>query len=238
MNNLSLLPGWAQAAASMQPLAAALSEELPGWQVATHELPAVQMSSLETDLSELAERLPPGVLVGWSLGGMLAMQLQRRFPERFPQVVTIASNACFVAREDWPEAMAAATFKAFLNDFRQQPDKTLKRFALLVTQGSDQARSLSRMLSWDQADEEQRLHALALLGVLDHRNALKNNPAASLHCLAARDALVPGALADHLRTLAPGVRLVVHGQASHALPLEQPAWLAARIGEFLEARDA
>jgi len=125
MSDITLLPGWSLAAEAMQPLADELA--LPEWRVHTSGLPALQMSTLETDLADLADTLKPGVLVGWSLGGMLAVQLQRRFPERFSRVITIASNACFVARKDWPSAMPADTFRAFLNDFRLQPEKTLMR---------------------------------------------------------------------------------------------------------------
>ena len=99
MSEISLLPGWAMAPATMQPLREALLERLPGYLVNCHALPAIQLSSMEPDLAALAEALPPGVLVGWSLGGMLALQLQRRYPERFSAVITIASNACFVTRQ-------------------------------------------------------------------------------------------------------------------------------------------
>src|SRR5690606_33308644 len=94
MTNITLLPGWALDAECLQPLADALQQRLPGVAVATQPLPAIQLSSLETDLSTLAQQIRPGVLVGWSLGGMLAVQLHRRFPEHFPRVVSLASNDC------------------------------------------------------------------------------------------------------------------------------------------------
>lgn len=233
MPDISLLPGWALAADAMQPLAAALAPRLPGWVIQHHALPVLQLSTLEDDLVALAAQLPAGVLVGWSLGGMLAVQLQRRFPQRFSRVVTIASNACFVVRKDWPAAMPAETYKVFLHDLRVQPDKTLKRFALLVTQGGEQAKSLSRTLPWDSADADQRLHALALLGVLDSRAALKAAGAASLHCYGGRDALVPVAAAQAVEQLGTHLQVAIHGQSSHALPLEQPDWLAEQIAAFL-----
>ncbi|MFT6464639.1 MAG: pimeloyl-[acyl-carrier protein] methyl ester esterase [Halopseudomonas sp.] len=233
MPDITLLPGWALSQEAMQPLVDALTPALPGWQVGTLGMPALQLSTLETDLAALAEQLPAGVLVGWSLGGMLAVQLQRRFPERFSHVVTIASNGCFVVRKDWPAAMPAEAFKTFLNDFRIQPEKTLKRFALLVAQGSEQPRALAQKLEWDDADADQRLHALALLGVLDSRAALKASAASSLHCFGGQDALVPAAAAQALAALQPLVQVAVHAQASHALPLEQPEWLAERIAAFL-----
>ncbi|WP_339843697.1 alpha/beta fold hydrolase [uncultured Halopseudomonas sp.] len=241
MTDISLLPGWAMAPETMQPLCEALLERLPSRHVQSYPLPLIQLSSMEPDLAAMAELLRPGVLVGWSLGGMLAVQLHRRFPERFPAVVTIASNACFAARPDWTTAMPSSTFKQFYADMRSEPEKTLKRFALLVTQGSEQRRSLGKRLAWDQADYEQRLNGLALLAVLDNRVPLSRSTAPMLHCLGGNDALVPIDAAVALERLAETAvaqtRVVVHPDASHAIVLEQPLWLAEQIAGFLESAD-
>lgn len=234
MTDISLLPGWSLAAASLDPLRLALIERLPRARVAAHELPVVSLATLEQDLAGLAEALPGGILVGWSLGGMLALQLIRRFPEKFTAVVTIASNACFVTRNDWPEAMPRETFKAFYNDYRYESDKTAKRFGLLVIQGSQRGRQLVRELVWDTRDPEQRLHALAVLGILDNRALLRNATSPVLHCLGGQDALVPPAAADRLAELNASARVVMLPEASHALPVEQPLWLAEQIASFLE----
>ena len=236
MKHITLLPGWALASQTMQPLRAALLERLPDSSVEILPLPAIQLSSLETDLSSLAQQIKPGVLVGWSMGGMLAVQLHRRFPEHFPQVATLASNACFVERRDWVQAMPTEMFKSFYQDYREAPEKTLKRFALLVAQGSPQARQLARTLDWDELDAEQRLHALAVLGMLDNRVALSRPVQPMLHCFAGQDALVPVAAAEAIDALHDASRVVVHEQASHALPLEQPLWLAEQIAAWLEAQ--
>lgn len=238
MKHITLLPGWALAPQAMQPLRTALLERLPDTSVEILPLPAIQLSSLETDLSSLAQQIRPGVLVGWSLGGMLAVQLHRRFPEHFTRVATLASNACFVERRDWPQAMPTDTFKAFYQDFRDAPEKTLKRFALLVAQGSAQARQLAKALAWDGLDAPQRLHALAVLGMLDNRVALARPQQPMLHCFGALDALVPIAAAEAVAALHEPSRLAVNDQASHALPLEQPLWLAEQIADWLEAQHA
>ncbi len=235
MKHINLLPGWGLAAHSMQPLRAALLELLPEVNVHIQPLPAIQLSSLETDLSSLAQQLKPGVLVGWSLGGMLAVQLNRRFPEHFPRVATLASNACFVERRDWPAAMPTDTYKAFYQSYRDDPEKALKRFALLITQGSPQARQLTRDLQWDGLTAEQRLHGLAVLGMLDNRVALRSPLQPMLHCFAAQDALVPVAAAEAIGALHASSRIAISYQASHALPLEQPQWLAAEIAGWLES---
>jgi pimeloyl-[acyl-carrier protein] methyl ester esterase len=237
MNNLTLLPGWALAASNLLPLQQALHERLPDLAVQLVELPPrLQMSTLEPDLTALVEALPAGWLAGWSLGGMLAVQLQRRFPERFCGVITIASNACFAARDGWPHAMPVDTFKAFLADAREQPERILKRFSLLVTQGGENARELSKQLQWSDADPLQRLNQLALLGVIDNRIPLQRCAQPVLHCLGGNDALVPAAVESDLLALNGNARVRMLPQGSHALPLEAPLWLAGEIAEWLEAQ--
>ncbi|GAA6132922.1 alpha/beta fold hydrolase [Halopseudomonas sabulinigri] len=234
MNTINLLPGWSLAASNLAALQQALQGSLPDYNLISHELPPMQMSNLEADLEQLASSLLPGWLVGWSLGGVLAVQLLRRYPERFCGVVTIASNACFAARADWPEAMPADTFKAFFSEARQNPEKIRKRFALLVTQGAAQPRELSRQLKWTDADPLQRLNHLALLGVLDNRAHLRRCEQPVLHVLAAQDVLVPAAVAAELQALNDQAKVAVHPQCSHALPLEQPQWLAQQIADWVQ----
>ncbi|SDR74426.1 malonyl-CoA O-methyltransferase/pimeloyl-[acyl-carrier protein] methyl ester esterase [Halopseudomonas litoralis] len=238
MKHITLLPGWALAPDNMQPLREALLERISNVTVDILPLPAIQLSSLETDLSSLAQQIKPGVLIGWSLGGMLAVQLHRRFPEHFPQIVTLAANACFVERKSWADAMPTDIFKAFYNDYRDTPEKTLKRFALLVTQGSPHARQLAKNLSWDALDADQRLHSLAVLGMLDNRVALSRPTQPMLHCLGALDALVPEGAAPAIAALHETSSVAVHPQAGHALPLEQPLWLAEEIAGWLESGHA
>ncbi|MFH7422752.1 transporter, partial [Pseudomonas syringae pv. tagetis] len=66
-------------------------------------------------LDDLDANLPHNAwLGGWSLGGMLAAALAARRGEGCSGLLTLASNACFVTRGAWPNAMAAQDFDAGL----------------------------------------------------------------------------------------------------------------------------
>ena len=93
---------------------------------------------------------------------------------------------------------------------------------------------MSRQLVWSDLDPLQRLNHLALLGVLDNRVALQRCQQPVLHCLAGADALVPAGAAQALAQLNEQADVCVLPQASHALPLEAPIWLAGEIGDWLE----
>src|SRR5690606_33285120 len=99
---LVLIHGWGCDSGTWHPLIPALQElgnvfalDLPGFGAA----PPLEDFTLEAVLQQLEQSLPPrAILVGWSLGGMLATALAARCPERVTRLVTMASNLCFVSR--------------------------------------------------------------------------------------------------------------------------------------------
>ena len=61
-------------------------------------------------LRELARAVSPHVpngaaVLGWSLGGMVALELARSRPGDLAALVLVATTPCFLAREDWPAGM-------------------------------------------------------------------------------------------------------------------------------------
>lgn len=235
-DHLILLPGWGLGISPLEPLAAALQGLDEHLRVEIEPLPELESSDLDDWLDELDATLPDNVwLGGWSLGGMLASELAARRGDRCCGLLTLASNPCFVARADWPHAMASETFEAFLQGCRSEPHATLKRFALLCVQGAQDARGLARLLNGaaphvPPASLEQ---GLAVLAKLDTRRALQAFAGPQLHLFAGADGLVPAEVAGELLALLPDVEVGLIEQASHALLLEAPHELAAAIQAFL-----
>lgn len=236
---LVLLHGWGCDARIWAPLLAALEERL-ALPVTVLELPGFGERHCEAWpdtsalLDELAERVPPNsLLVGHSLGGMLAVRLAAR-SGRVAGVITLAANARFTAARGWP-GMDPGVFEAFYQSFARSAEKTWLRFCGLQAQGDGDARALLKQLrglapavmgdAWGSA--------LDCLGQLDNRETLQRLEKPQLHVLAEGDALVPAASADALVSL--GVPAEVIPGAGHALPLSQPRALAATIEKFVRA---
>lgn len=236
-----LLPGWGLGSAPLEPLAAALAGLDERLKVQIEALPMLDSDDPQDWLDELDASLPVDAwLGGWSLGGMLAAQLAARRGERCCGLFTLASNACFVARADWPTAMPAATFDAFRAGCAIDPAQTLKRFSLLCTQGGVDARALARqlVLGAPLQQPEALLAGLDLLARLDGRVALQAYNGPQLHLFAAADGLVPPAAAQALMLLLGDVEVGLLQEASHAFLLERPHEVAASICAFLgEAGD-
>ncbi|MGE6993440.1 alpha/beta fold hydrolase [Pseudomonas sp. NPDC047961] len=236
-DQLILLPGWAYGPAALQPLCEALTELDQDLDVVIEPLP--ELADPEAWLDELDRRLPDDSwLAGWSLGGMLAAQLAARRLDSCRGLVTIASNPCFRARPQWPEAMAAEIFDAFQEAFRLDPEETLKRFRLLCSRGGYDPRTLARQLEVSQSDSTSTVleAGLRLLAELDGRGALHGYFGPQLHLFAGGDALVPSTACDALRRWMPGVEAELIASTSHALPLERPDDVAATIAAFIKSK--
>lgn len=236
---LILLPGWGLDGAVLQPLAEALGAEL---NVQVPTLPRLSSAAVAGWLDELDTRLPLDCwLAGWSLGGMLAAALAARRGARCRGLISLASNACFVASDAWPTAMPAQTHAAFHEGCQHNGSATLKRFAMLCAQGGADVRALSRQLQGHlvTGDEPALLAGLRLLASLDNRATLTAFSGPQLHLLAEQDALVPAAVASELLALLPAGEVDVLEDCGHAFVLEQADVLAALMLDFIrEACDA
>lgn len=183
-------------------------------------------------LSELADRIPArSLLVGHSLGGMLAVRLAEQ-NDRVTGVITLAANARFTAAPHWP-GMEPSVFAQFNRSFNEHAEKTWQRFCGLQVQGDRQARPLLKELKRQRPGAIGDAWALALrcLGQLDNRELLRSLKKPQRHLLGAEDALVPAAAADALRELDLAVE-VIDG-AGHVLPLSQPEVIVTAIDTFV-----
>ncbi|MCQ2994907.1 alpha/beta fold hydrolase [Pseudomonas syringae] len=235
-DRLILLPGWGLGISPLEPLAAALRGLDEHLRVEIEPLPELDSSDLREWLDELDATLPDDAwLGGWSLGGMLAAELAARRGERCCGLLTLASNASFVPRGAWPNAMPAGDFDAFLTGCIDHPDATLKRFSLLCAQGAEDPRAISRLLKAGapHGSINALVHGLQLLGQLDTRSALQTFRGPQLHLFAGLDAFVPAEAASDLLALLPDVEVGLIEQASHAFLLENPHGVAAAIHAFL-----
>lgn len=235
---LILLPGWGLDGALLQPLAKALGGDM---QVQVPALPRLSSAVAADWLDELDTRLPHDCwLAGWSLGGMLAAALAARRGKRCRGLITLASNASFVASDTWPTAMPAKTYATFYGGCQENAGATLKRFAMLCAQGGADARGLSRQLQshLSASDESALLAGLRLLASLDNRAALAAFTGPQLHLLAEQDALVPAAAGDALLALLPTGEVDVLEECGHAFVREQADALAVLMLDFIrEASD-
>lgn len=258
------LHGWAMTPAVWAPIIA----HLPGRRCIAPALPG-HAGALPAGGGEIAgwaapliPTLPPAtVLVGWSLGALLALELARRAPQLVRRLVLIGGSARFVADDDglpdgWP-GLAPETVAAFRASFSGDPRATLKRFLALQCLGEPDRRGTQALLgaaltplagmppdndpaagrpdgAADPVLTAALADGLALLSTADLRPALPAIAQPSLLIHGAHDALMPIAAAHRLAQALPGARLETLADSGHALPLTRSADCARLIAEFAD----
>lgn len=239
-DDIVLLHGWGSGSQVWQPLIPALQSianvialDLPGFGTSQ----TIPEFSLNTVVELIAAQLPEKcVLIGWSLGGMLAVQVAARFPQKVARLITLAANAKFVASRDYETAMPLAVNRHFNKNFSAEPQTTLKLFSGLLAQGDANERALLkkvRALTESEKINPNWLQALELLSQLDNREAFAQLSQPGLHLLAEKDALVPAGAAQSLALLNVQQEINLIPSVAHALHWSQPELVAQAIHEFI-----
>lgn len=199
-----LLHGWANDSSIWQPFVADLQQlgeviciDLPGFGRNKKCLCDYSDESLWAIFRDVLK--PGDVLVGWSLGGNVALALAAMHPDYFDALVLIACNPCFVAREDWSRGMPADTYQQFVSSFDRNAALAIKRFQALQCQGDSEAKS--RLQSMRAAGLEFELAtAASALRMLerDQRGAMASCSLPMAIVLGADDNLVLRQVSDDL----------------------------------------
>jgi 2-succinyl-6-hydroxy-2,4-cyclohexadiene-1-carboxylate synthase len=224
------IPGFMQRGDAWRPVAELLPERYPSRMLdhAAH--------SFEGRLAEIAEQGDGAVLVGYSLGGRLALRAALRSPESFTAVVTVGSTAGIeegplrAARAEADERLAswieAAPIEDVVTLWERQP-----LFA-------DQSDALVEAQRPGRLAQDQR--ALALLLRTAGQGALEpvwhELSRLELPLLAIAGARDDGysRAAKRIASTAPQGRAVIVEEAGHAAHLQRPDEVARLLTEFLD----
>lgn len=114
--------------------------------------------------ASLRDRLKQNsVLIGWSLGGQVALQLAAQ-SNSISALVLIASAPLMVNTNEWTHAIDRSEFDRLRQGFVEQPEKTLKRIVALTAAGDERPGQCSRTLLRHVADLAQQDVLECLLG--------------------------------------------------------------------------
>ncbi len=239
---LVLLHGWAMHSGLFAPLVQALRDafelhlvDLPGHgHNAGAPGPLTLASAAEAVLAEAPQR---ALWLGWSLGGLVAMQVAAMQAARVRGLVAVAANPRFVRGDDWPHGMDADVFRGFARELGRDYAATVDRFLMLEAQGSDRVREEIRLLR-DQVFARGRPPATALCDGLqilendDLRSTLPTLAMPSLWIAGRRDRLVPPGAMQAAAALAPGGRFHQIDSGGHAPFLTHAGDVAAAVRTF------
>lgn len=229
--NVVLVHGWGMNSEVWQPL-------LPYLQDDFH---VSVIDGFEEDITAYLPFAPEfAIWCGWSLGGLLVLDIANQYPERVQAVVTIACNPCFVQRDDWPCAMSLLDFQQFQQGLRDNPSATLKRFIALQCLGSSSQKQDARFLQQQLA--AQPLPSLSILqeglAVLmqDYRPQFAQLTLPMLCLFGESDGLVPAAVGDALLAHNANVQLSIIADAAHVPFVSHPEIVGQQLRQFVQER--
>ena len=243
-----LLHGWALHGGIWGALPAALGRrhrvhavDLPGHGRSPPVSPLTAAAIVESLEQAFRTERAPLTVVGWSLGGQLALAWARACPQRIARLVLVATTPRFVAGEGWECAMASATLERFAADLEANWRATVLRFLTLQVRGGEHGHAALASLRHElfaRGDPAPAvLHdGLALLATTDLRAGLAQVTEPALVIAGTRDALVPLAACRSLATALPSGRLAAIEGAAHAPFLSHPDAFASALTAFLDER--
>ena len=239
-NRLVLLHGWGFDHRVWDGMAAALQAH---YQVERPDLrmPDVKDNAISRQGSDGCKTLlaislkEPCVLVGWSLGGLLAIRLAKQFPATVRAVVLLASTPCFFKRPDWPYGIEPHLLSGLINRIDRDAGAAMTFFCGLVASGDPSPRHTMKILRAQVVnnDKESLLHGLHVLAREDLRTDLAAITCPLALILGSNDKLVDPAIAHEINKLRADVHQVIMNNAGHAPFVLQQEETVLHIQEFL-----
>ncbi len=178
----------------------------------------------------IAQQLPdqPCVLVGWSLGGMLALALARCFPERIAALALVSTTPCFRRKAGWQAGCDEQAFAGFETAVSSGSVRLLNRFFALMLHGDDIRRSDYNALARLAVDRQHPVSAtglsngLELLSSLDLRDVITDLSVPALMMHGQQDAIVSVESGRWLAESMQDSQLTLFPACGHAPFLTQP----------------
>jgi pimeloyl-ACP methyl ester carboxylesterase len=181
----------------------------------------------------LREHAGPLVLVGASMGGMVAMEAARQAPERVVGLALLGTNAqpespeTYALRESAIELFAAGELREVL-----EPNLA---FAFHKSRIDDAALVQRYMAMMVDAGASQLIRQnRALMHRPDARPHLPALPCPTLVMCGEQDLLTPPGCSREIAALVPGAVLRWVPECGHMLTMEKPRFVNAVLGEWLQ----
>lgn len=228
--DLAMVHGWALHSGIWSPLLPSLSArfrttaiDLPGhgrspWHheaASLDEFAARVVSSMEVVKGNQAW------IMGWSLGGMVAMRLALLYPERVRGLILVATTPRFVNGEDWQGGVDNGLLDRFVDELHTDLRRLVVDFLTLQVRGDNHGREALHQLrktifAHGEPDRAALGTGLEILRDSDLRPELPGLRCPVLVISGQHDRLTPPIAGRYLAEVIPGARYVEIARAGHA----------------------
>lgn len=196
-----------------------ITVDLPGFGInVDFQTSPYTLNNIANHIADVIEE--PAVVIGWSLGGMIATELACNHPNKVKGLITVASTPCFVECNDWP-GIKPEILSLFHRQLEEDTQKTINNFLKIQAMGSPHLRNDIKQLrelimQYPMPNKTTLDLSLGFLENEDQRQQLKAVTQPFLRFYGKLDSLVPKAVIDKVSLLAPESDVKIFDKASHA----------------------
>ena len=186
-----------------------------------------------TDLNKQTESLhdaiggDQNVIVGWSMGGMIAINYAAQYPEQVKALVLVSTSPKFISSNDYPYGLSSAVLRLLEKRIKAEG---ISAFHRLIT-------SQLTAPGLANVDQARALAELTELANIDLRNSLAKIKVPTLIIHGTRDEICLPKGAYYLQSNIINSELIMLEDVGHAPMLEVPAILKTHLRRFISQHD-
>jgi len=177
------------------------------------------------------------ILLGWSLGGLVAVDYLKKHNEKIKKCILVTSNACFCKKDNWQYALDDSVLENFSQQLEQDYKKTVDKFMALQMFGADDYKQALKVLKHSITDRpepsmESLREGLKILKETDLLASLSNISQPTLMITGEKDRLMPYQAAEEMQPLFKKAQCHMIKGAGHAPFISHPIEFITAIKHF------
>lgn len=222
--NILCLSGWGQKFDSLEPV---FSESF-----FVSSFDYSKLESVDDFFAEISrQKLNPDVLVGWSLGGQLAIRLIAKKILQPKLLILLAPPFQMIKDSRVQAGMSQKTFAEFYKNFSAAPTQTLKQFAILTSMNDRNAKEIANTLDISAGNFVRLKLWLEELERFSCFDVDFSEMPRTLYFHGAGDMIVHVSQAEYFRERIKNLRLEIFRNCGHAPHLSNPEAFTKIISE-------
>jgi len=186
--------------------------------------------------SRLARQKHPSIVVGWSMGGIVALETAIHFPGLVRRLVLISSCALFCPPPTDQHEVQSLPVRAMIRGLHRDRHETLRRFFSLVHSESGSAAQMTEDLHQAlRLDPDHLVHGLRYIQTADLRSRLAAVRVPTLIAHGRKDQIISWQASRLLQAGIGGSDLLLVDEGDHGLVATAPGILTPAIVRFFNA---
>ncbi len=218
------------------------------WRIITLDLPGYgtnEKSNLPAGIEAIAESLATSiphntVLIGWSLGGMVAIEIAYQLAGDINTLILLASTPCFVKKCDWPHGIAPEQIQTMAEQLPGNTQRVLQEFTALSAKGDASPRRTIRELhasaAYGAASAGALISGLDILQVTDLRSEMADLKCRVVMLLGKYDNLIARGTGPATHALCPNTK-IAYINTGHVPFISQGKLTADILTQHVRAQD-